>query len=241
MKQKTSPGFCRWVAPIAVLWAAGLSGCGAEQARTDATRLYCSFAQGQWDPDQWIMVKSPRWGHCGKWVQKESWIENAVPSDASNKELIGKLAGETYTSMVMKAKRSGSVRLRSTMEFADRMAPLIVIAPELGADKNGYPEYREHFEVVLFDKGVNVWHHQYSQGKASWEKMGNCRFSVEPGKKHELTVTLKHESKGKQLIVTVGQFSLTVMSEALPDSYYVGFTGCEGVNRFYDFRVEQIE
>ena len=49
--------------------------------------------------------------------------------------------------MVLIKKVSGNVTVTSTIEFDDRMAPLIVIAQEPGKDKLGRPEYREHFEI----------------------------------------------------------------------------------------------
>ena len=123
------------------------------------TVFHCSFARGAWDPNRWMLVKSPRWSHFGGWVQKDDCIENETPADAAAKDLLGKRAPETYTSMVLKRTFSGNVVVRSTMEFTDRMAPLIVLAPTLGKAAKGRPEYREHYEVVLYDGGINVWHH----------------------------------------------------------------------------------
>ena len=52
------------------------------------------------------------------------------------------------------------------MSFDHLMVPLIVIAPELGKSEDGkYPELRDHYEIVLFYQGINIWHHRYKDGK----------------------------------------------------------------------------
>ena len=53
------------------------------------------------------------------------------------------------------------------MSFDHLMAPLIVIAPELGRSADGkYLELRDHYEIVLFFQGINIWHHRYIGGSA---------------------------------------------------------------------------
>ena len=39
--------------------------------------------------------------------------------------------------------------------------------------------------------------------------------------------------------MTLGTFTFGYVDPALPDDYQVGITGEEGVNRFYDFAIEQ--
>lgn len=198
----------------------------------------CSFARDGWNPDSWMRVKSPRWEHFGGWVQKDDCIENETPTGAKPKDLLSKLAGQIYSSMVLKEKFKGNVTVSVEMEFAGRMAPLIVIAPELGASAKGVPEYREHFEIVLFDKGVNVWHHFFKAGKPSWKKAAYSRFTLKPNTRYTLKVKLARTSRGKMMTVFVDGHEMGYMDESLPDEFYVGITGCEGVNRFYDFAVK---
>ena len=197
------------------------------------------FARDAWQRDKWILVKSPRWPHKGDWVQKDDAIENTTPTDAAPADLLGKRASETYTSMVLKERFHGNVDIRTVMLFQHRMAPLIVIAPELGKDADGTPEYREHWEVVLFDKGVNVWHHNYKDGKPGWKEAAFARFDLKPGEKHEVAVAIRHGKRGKTLQVTVnGKYTFGYLDDSLPDTYHVGITGCEGVNRFYRFSAQ---
>ena len=178
-------------------------------------------------------MKSPRWEHFGTVVQMEDHIQNAVPTWVSDKELQSKRAPETYTSMLHNQTFRGNVTIKATMSFDYCMAPLIVIAPKLGQDTSGRAEYREHFEIVLFNKGVNVWHHVYKDGKPSWKKAAYARFSLEP----KTPYTLEVRKKGKQLDISVAGHVFGYLDDSLPDEFRVGLTGCEGINRFYSFEV----
>lgn len=192
------------------------------------------FRRGAWNPKHFITVKSPRWAHRGRWVQEADHIRNAVPKDATPKELLGKRAGETYTSMVYREPVKGPFTARITTSFADRMAPLIVLASRLGKSADGGPEYRQHVEIVLYDQGVNVWRHFYKNGRPSWKKLAWMRLDLKPNVKHVLSV----RRKGALLTVRANDREFGVRVEDLPESLYVGLTGCEGVNRFHDFSLK---
>ena len=200
----------------------------------------CRFVQGGWNDHDWIPVKSPRWDRLGGWIQRPDFIENETPPDVPAPKLRGKRAGETYSSMVWKTRVSGTVTITTTLAFEERMAPLIVIAPTLGKDDKGRPEYREHFEIVLYDKGINVWHHQWKNGKPSWKKAAWWLFPVTPKDKHVLQVRIKPTARGKTLVIDVDGREMGYIDDSLPDECYVGITGCEGINHFYDFSVKSL-
>ena len=199
----------------------------------------CSFAKDKWDPNDWTLVKSPRWEHFGNWVQKDTHIVNQTPAEATPDEMMSARAAETYTSMVLKQQISGRVTISSTMAFTGQMAPLIVITDELGKDKKGRAEYREHFEIVIFDQGVNVWHHYFKDGKPFWKKAAYSKFTLKPNVKYKVKVKISPTQRGKTLSVNIGEHEFGYIDDSLPDNFYVGITGCEGVNRFYDFTVEK--
>jgi len=121
----------------------------------------CVFAKDGWKNEDWINVKSPRWDHFGNWVQGNGFIRNECPAGVDEKEMQDQRAGETYSSMLYKNKVDANVTVSATMDFSYCMAPLIVITPEFGQDDQGRNEHRAHYEIVLFDKGVNIWHHYY--------------------------------------------------------------------------------
>ncbi len=196
-----------------------------------------SFAKGAWNPHQWTIVKSPRWPHVGRWVQTDDHIRNQTPEEATANDPLGPRVREAYTSMVLNRKFRESVSIRAVMSFDDRMAPLIVLAPSLGEDEDGRPEYREHFEIVFWDKGVNVWHHQYEDGKPSWKLAAYGRFKLKAKTRYEVMVNYARKDKGKTLSVLVDGHEFGFRDDSLPDEFHVGLTGCEGINRFYDIAV----
>jgi hypothetical protein len=195
----------------------------------------CGFTAGHWNRADWIRVKFPRGEHFGDWVQQDQWIANQVPEGASPEELQGKRAAETYSSMVYKEKVNGNVTIASTMAFAHKMAPLILLAPDLSENAKGPKECAERFEVVIFNEGVNVWRHSLRDGKLTYRKAAFASFRLEKDTPYRLEV----KKTGKLLTVSVAGHTFRYTDDALPDACYVGITGCEGLNRFYDFSVRR--
>jgi hypothetical protein len=206
------------------------------QAATGPTPpLYaCTFEAGQWKRAGWIPIKNPRSEHFGGWLQQDGCIANEVPDQATPEELQGKRAAETYSSMVLKERITGNVTITATMAFAHTMAPLIVLAPELRESAKG-KEYGEHFEIVLFNEGVNVWHHFFKDGKLTYRKKAFASFPLSK----DTSYTLEVKKSGKLLTISVAGHTFGYTEDAMPDSFYAGITGCEGRNRFYDFAVRK--
>lgn len=200
------------------------------------------FSRGKWDSSQWIVVKSPRLDYCRGFTQRDSWIENICP-DVSPEEVFKKHNNLVYSGMVFRDKFKLGVCVSSKMGFDYRMAPLIVIAPELGKSADGKPEFREHWEIVLYDRGLNVWHHYMTEeGKPAWYKAASLLLNEKdyyrPNLRHDLKVKVSKNNKGrKQMTVTCGDYVLQYVDDALPDEFFAGILGCEGRNMFYDFSV----
>lgn len=208
--------------------------CGA--GLVSAAQVYsCKFVRDGWQTNNWIIVKSPRWEFIGAWLQKDNCIQNKTPENASKDDLAGKLAPEIYTSMVYGKIMTNNVVVHTTLEFDDRDAPLVVIAPDLGQSKTGCAEYREHYEIVFYHKGVNIWHHIYKDGKPSWEKVAYWNFPLKAQTQYKVEV----RKDKKMLRVSVDGHEFGYLDESLPDTFYVGVTACEGINRFYDFQIDQ--
>jgi hypothetical protein len=218
---------------LTALWSVLLVGATARGADSYS----CRFSQGGWQASDWTLVKSPRWDRLGEWVQEADAIRNQTPEGATAADLLGKSAAETYSSMVVARPFEGNLSVRTTLSFEDQMAPLIVLAPELGKDAQGRPEYREHFEIVAYDKGINVWHHTWVDGKPAWKKAAYWSFELKPGTRYPLEVQVNHSSRGPMMVVRLEGREMGYLDPSLPTRCYVGITGCEGINRFYDFSV----
>lgn len=206
-----------------------------------AAEFYTSFAEGKWNKDLFQIVKAPRNNGTGAMIQHRGHIANQVPEGLTEKELI--TSNETYCSMLLKEKFSGNMTVSAKMSFDHRMAPLIVIAPELGvsADRK-HPELREHLEIILYDQGINIWHHKYINGRQSWYRLAYLTSSFSPKKIYDLCVSIRHTPKGWQLIIRCDgrEFGCAVPAGFKTDGFFTGITGCEGINRFYDLKVTAI-
>ena len=100
----------------------------------------------------------------------------------------------------------------------------------------GHPEYREHVEIVFFDEGINVWHHTWA-GQPKWVRAAWWRFELVRGERHILEV----ERRGADLALRVGAREFGYRIKGLPEGMRVGMTGCERINRFYEFVVHPLE
>jgi hypothetical protein len=77
--------------------------------------------------------------------------------------------------------------------------------------------------------------HFVQDGKLTYRLIGFAKFPLEKDTKY----TLEVQKAGKTLTVSVAGHTFGCYDEALPDSFYAGITGCEGLNRFYDFTLRR--
>ncbi len=193
---------------------------------------YFKFAQNSWNPEDWQIVRSPRWLDISHWEQFQDHIANYVPDDLRPEDMqMGRdRTGESYISMLLKQAVQGNAKISTVCAFDGRMAPLLVFSQELG------PVHHEHLEVVLYDRGVNLWHHFYRDGKPSWKLISFIDLNLTIGEKYTLSAELLFTHKGKFLVMACNGKSFGCrIADDWPETYYVGFTACEGRNRFYDF------
>ena len=215
--------------------AAGLFALAPQIAAAGAS---VSFAPGAWSTNDWILVKGPRWSYMHGFVQKEDGIENECPP-ISGEEIHKKHSRDVYSAMVFKEKAGLGQAVASTMSFDWRMAPLIVLAEDLGRAESGEPVFGEHWEIVLFDEGLNVWHHMIKDGKPFWYKAAYLKVPFARDVRHTLEVKVTKTRKGvKEMVVKCGGHEFGYVDNDLPDSFYAGIIGCEGRNRFYDFAIK---
>jgi hypothetical protein len=214
----------------AILFASGL---------LSAQDFYTVFAKGKWDPAQWFEVKSTHFKRSRGMVQQDDHIMNEVP-DLPDEELYAKHKLYLYSCLVLDRKFSLPSLITCTMSFDHLMAPLIVIAPDFGKNAEGKREQRDHFEIVLFNQGLNIWRHSFENGKSSYYLAGYLKTDFRPKTRYNLQVKIFQNRYGKQLEVTCGGHCFAIRDNSLPDTFYAGIIGCEGRNRFYDFGVRSL-
>lgn len=202
-----------------------------------AETININFSKNKWQSAEWQEVRNPRFNYPGVMIQKDDHIVNKTP-DVSAEEVFKKHCVDVFASMVMRRKfESDIVTISSEMSFDYNMAPLIVIAENLGKNAEGIPEYREHYEIVLFNEGINIWRYSYADGKLSWELAAFVKHEFLPQKRYELKVNIKDFNKSRLMTVECDGIEFGLQDKKLPKSFYAGITGCEGRNRFYNFKV----
>ena len=197
-----------------------------------------SFKPGAWSTNDWILVKGPRWKYMHGFVQKEDGIENECPA-LSGEEIFKKHCNEVYSAMVLKDRVEAGQTVSSVMSFDWRMAPLIVLAEKFDKAETGEPTFGEHWEIVLYDEGLNVWHHLIKDGKPFWYKAAYLKVPFNKDTRYNLEVKVTKTRRGvKEMMVRCCGYEIGYVDNDLPDSFYAGIIGCEGRNRFYDFKVK---
>ena len=203
-----------------------------------AAKTEISFAPGAWSSNDWIVVKSPRCNYVHGFMQKEDGIENECP-DVSGEEIHQKHFNDVYSAMVLKDRVGVGQSVSSTMSFDWRMAPLIVLVENLDKSETEVPTLGDHWEVVLYAEGLNVWRHSTKDGKPFVYRTAYLKVPLNKGERYNLEVNVVKTSKGlKEIVVKCGGHQFGYVDNDLPDSFYAGIIGCEGRNRFYDFKIK---
>ena len=99
-----------------------------------------------------------------------------------------------YISAVEKERVKLPVELEVECSFDKFGAPLIVFSEEMTEKENGWKEYGEHYEVVLFESGINIWHiPPQKEGGQQVEAVCKARLPFPAGVMTKLTVKLTRE------------------------------------------------
>ena len=218
-------------------------------ASVETNMIDVSFARGKWNPADFIPVKSWRWDYVGSFDQRDDAIVNRCP-DVSGEEVYRKHSSSVYAALVHKSRFSLGTKVSSTMMFDCRMAPIIVIAEDLGRnEKLGVAEFRDHWEVCFYDWGVNIWRHYFKDGVQKFYRAATLLVPeknwFKPNEKYDVQVTVARNKRGvkayKEITVEVGGYTLAHVDDDLPDTFQAGVIACEGRNFFYDFRAERVK
>ena len=144
-----------------------------------------------------------------------------------------------YVSIVHNEKFTKGAKATLVSSFDSYGAPLITIANSVTLDEHGELRYGDHYEVVGYESGCNVWFiTDPDEGSDRHFKSQNClrlRFPVEEKKPFSMSVELL--DKVIRVELCGESFDLPVPN--LADEVYIGFTACEGINRFYEAEITE--
>lgn len=184
------------------------------------------FRPGKWESEL-AYAYTYRFPETPVYVQESDHVHNRkISEEQFGYDNISVMTRETY---------GYGTKVSTTCSFDSFGAPLITIAEALHDEKDGSLRYGDYFEIVLYEKGVNVWRmHMNADHKVTWHKSLGVEFPVAAGEKHLLSVELK---ENYMVIEACGQ-KMTHRADDLPERFHVGVDACEGINRFYDFTIE---
>ncbi|MBE6655551.1 MAG: hypothetical protein E7609_01610 [Ruminococcaceae bacterium] len=189
-----------------------------------------SFARGAWQNEALVAANSYRWEDVPEFHQAEDCVFNQT-TDRNT-------FGFENVSLMVKTPFTGNYRVSTECAFESFGAPLIVIAHDLARDARGLYRYREYYEVVIYEMGINVWRLTTDKNDTvTWKKMMNVEFPVAAGEKHTLTVDIKDDV----LEIAADGKRMSVRLPDLPKEYYLGIDACENINRFYSFSISPLE
>jgi len=139
-----------------------------------------------------------------------------------------------FTAYITKQKFVPTVNIKSDFSFESFGAPTYAYGTGVEKDEEMYV-YQTQVEVTLWEEGINYWH-----------------IELKPEEKIHKVTLLKHDkfelAGGRHYIeidFTKNGISVNLdgresnLDFPLFDEGYVGFIGCEGMNRFYYLDIEE--
>lgn len=192
-------------------------------------RKFYDFRHGL-DKEDWFDCYSPHALAKGKFVQEKDCIRNEYNESIGDYD---------YTTAMHKDIHGVGVKVVAECDFDGSGAPIITFTDDLKTRSDGDATYGVHFEVVAFEKGCNFWYYlPPMEGQDPLSNLSLLRFEDYPlssGEKIRLSVEFQDQS----VVVGLNDHTFEVFCEHFPRSFYLGFTACEGINRFYNIEIEE--
>ena len=143
-----------------------------------------------------------------------------------------------YVSIITKEKCAVGAKVGVKCSFGKFGAPLMVFTNDVSSNNDGSKLYGLHFEVVAYEGGCNIWHITPDPSNAvrpiKTKKSAFAEFEIQPDEMIDLQVEFK---QGK-IVSYVNGHKLVCENEDFPEEFFVGLTGCEGPNCFYEMVIK---
>ena len=185
-----------------------------------------AFQKGHWE-NSLHPVYTSRYDETPDFIQEETYITNQANPNCSY--------GFDHTSLLTKEQYGNGATVTTQCLFEKFGAPLILLTDKLYQDENGVWSYRNYYEVVLYEDGLNVWYLYPEQGETKWHKLLGVHFPVKENEIHSLSVKILDRA----IEIFTGDEKVMLRIPELPAQLHVGITDCEGINKFYSFEVAE--
>ena len=185
------------------------------------------FTKGNWE-EHFRYASSDRFDFEPRFYQEEGCIVNG-----RNPEMVD---GFDYTTIMTKEMYKEGTKIWLTCSFEEYGAPLVTLTDRIRKAEDGNYRHGPCHEFVVWENGLNIWHMFDVDGEIKFNQLLGLDFHLEPGVKHELYL----EIMDKCIRIVLGGQDVLLRIEDLPKEVYLGITGCENINRFYDLRIETL-
>lgn len=186
-----------------------------------------SFKKDLWSEKDLLTAYSFRFTETPLFTQEDDHIATCV--NQNHRE------GFDNISLLTPIRFTYGAKATLRCAFEGLGCPEIILVPEMEQCEDGAIRYGACFEVVLWKSGINVWRHYREKEKCFWHKRLGMTFSNEENKMHELSLLVKEQ----ELEITLNGQKTTLRTEDIPERFYLGVTGCEGIVRLYDLCIEE--
>ncbi len=187
------------------------------------------FGLEKWNNNDFIYVYSPASKAYKEFIQEQSCIVNSFNEEINDFD---------YISMVTKGKYTHGVKISTKCSFEKYGAPLIVLTNDISKNLRGESIYGTHFEIVPYENGCNVWKIVSAPERVSRPIISTALVRMEFKVEAKIIIDLGVEVKEKSLLIRVNDTEFQVENNDIPESFQVGITACEGINRFFELVIE---
>lgn len=210
---------------------------------------HAEFARGQWNPDDFFHTAIFDHTYRKPFEQEDDCIVNgSAPESGQNPDqehLAGGLAPEAvpgldryeyaYISYTYKNPVTAPCSLQSTFQFDAFGAPTWYYAEEI-LQEDGKWILGTHIEATIWEEGINFWHLELRDHQHKVTLLHHEKFAPEAGVPHQIEMMIEPDRVGARLDGHEAWIPFDAYSKG-----YAGFLACEGINRFYDFTVQNKE
>lgn len=189
------------------------------------------------DGNEFFYAYSPQSRTTNKFTQHNGFISNKLMPNANGKDI--SIHDYEHISLLTKQRYCTGTTITLECDFEKFGAPLLLFTNDL-ITINGVQSYNKHVEIVAYENGLNVWDITYAPDKPEERfispiKAAFRKFEIKNNER--IFITAKILENG--LLVTVNGQTLQVEIPNMPQIAHVGFTACEGLNRFYSLKIEE--
>ena len=195
----------------------------------------------KFNEDNWIKVRDPAVKDIGRFLQKEGYIQNYVKAEHTNSHALE--AGHALRLLKNYTFKDG--RIETELMLVGKAAPSIYFRTQVDKEV-----HKETYNLVVFDfsgpnnkyyYGLNLWKWKEkwphnAKSYSNWLLLASWAFPVPLNEKVKIAV----ETDGSDIKVFYNdQLKGSVYDPDPVAEGHIGICSCEGVNNFYNFKVNR--